>query len=75
MGARAGVVAGGFPDDDRDLEWDGGAGGMPGEPGYPGSPGGAVSGGFPGAPLGRSGSARRYTAAEKAELLRLVEIP
>jgi transposase InsO family protein/transposase-like protein len=73
MGARTGVVAGGFPDDDRDLEWDGGAGGMPGEPGYPGSPGGAAEGGFPGAPLGRSGSARRYTAAEKAELLRLYE--
>jgi transposase InsO family protein/transposase-like protein len=73
MGARTGVAAGGFPEDDRDLEWDGGAGGMPGEPGYPGSPGGAASGGFPGAPLGRSGSARRYTAAEKAELLRLYE--
>ena len=41
---------------------------MPGEPGYPGSPGGAAAEeAVPGAPLSRrSGSARRFTVAEKA---------
>jgi transposase InsO family protein/transposase-like protein len=70
MGSRGLVVSAEDPDGDPGREGDGGGGGVPGEPGYPGSPGGAGASGVQGS---GSNSSRRFTAAQKLELLRAYE--
>jgi transposase InsO family protein len=73
MGARGGVVVAGFPDGDPGPEDDGGWDGMPGEPGYPGSPGGAAAEEADRRLLRGSRSVRRFTVAEKLDLMRAYE--
>jgi transposase InsO family protein/transposase-like protein len=77
MGARGGVAAAGFPEGDPAPEDDGGWEGVPGEPGYPGSPGGAAAEEadrrLDGRLSKRPASSRRFTPAEKLELMRAYE--